>query len=60
MNAIERAFELARDGDCNSVLAIRKKLVREAYAHVDEHLAGSSIRTQLSQIIRRRSAARTE
>ena len=49
-NIIERAFQLAPD--CQSVGEVRDKLRREGYFHVDAHLEGrlikSEIRTRLN------------
>jgi len=52
MSTIERAFELARSGDFQSVQKIRDQLAKESFSNVREHLDGSSIRKQLMQIIR--------
>jgi hypothetical protein len=48
---IERAFELALDGSCRSLDDIRRRLAREQYAHVDAHLAGTTIRKQLKAML---------
>lgn len=53
MNTVERAFELARLGDCRSLKDIRRALVRENHPRVDEHLSGTTIRRQLGDLIRR-------
>jgi len=39
----ERAFELARSGECASVADVRTCLRKEGYIHVASHLSGSSI-----------------
>lgn len=44
---IERAFELARSGQCNNVPEIAATLKRERFEAVDAHLAGPSIRQSL-------------
>jgi hypothetical protein len=54
-NIIERAFELARQGDCASLLEIRQTLARERYTSVDAHMAGLGIRSQLKALIRQAS-----
>jgi hypothetical protein len=47
---IERAFELARSGDCDSVNQIRQKLKAERFDQVDAHLAGPAIARQLRDL----------
>jgi hypothetical protein len=49
---IERAFELARGGDCRTLEELRRALTRERYAGVDAHLAGAGIRSQLKTMFR--------
>jgi len=49
---IERAFELARAGDCATIDDIRKRLKAERYSQVDAHLAGTSVRRQLLDLCR--------
>ncbi|WP_171007644.1 hypothetical protein [Sphingomonas sp. 3P27F8] len=44
---IERALELAREGVCLSAEDIRRRLGREGYEGVHQHLAGQSIIRQL-------------
>jgi hypothetical protein len=46
-NIIERAFQLARDG--NQIDDIRKALRQEGYSNVDAHLAGASIKADLKK-----------
>ena len=62
ISTLERAFELARSGDCRVVDDIRKRLKSERYSQVDEHLSGPSIKRQLHKLCieaqeARRSAA---
>jgi hypothetical protein len=52
LHTLERAFELARTGDCTSVEDIRKRLKAEQYSQVDAHLAGASVRRQLLDLCR--------
>ena len=47
IGTVERAFQLARSGQCRNVDDIRQQLRREHGSQIDEHLAGSSIRKQL-------------
>ena len=51
-NVIERAFELARAGDCRTLAEIRRALSRERYSGVDAHMAGLGIRNQLKALMR--------
>jgi hypothetical protein len=51
-NIIERAFELAREGQCRTLDDIRRALSRERFANVNAHLAGLGIRNQLRKLMR--------
>ncbi|HEY6916921.1 MAG TPA: hypothetical protein VI381_04700 [Allosphingosinicella sp.] len=44
---LERAFELARSGECAAVADIRARLKQERHDQVEAHLAGPSINRQL-------------
>ncbi|HUQ35596.1 MAG TPA: hypothetical protein VM144_04385 [Aestuariivirga sp.] len=46
---LERAFDLARSGDCRSVEYLTKKLKSEGYDLVQ--MQGKSLRKQLSDLI---------
>ena len=46
-STVERAFELARSGDCRTLDDIRRRLNAERYEAVSSHLAGSSLARQL-------------
>jgi hypothetical protein len=48
---VERAFELARDGELASVDDIRKQLKAERYDNVDAHLGSPSLNRQLLDLI---------
>lgn len=48
---IERAYQLARTSA--DMAEIRLQLRKEGYSSVDAHLAGSKIRCDLTEIIRR-------
>lgn len=59
-STLERAFELARSGDCRIVDDIRRKLKSERFSQVDEHLSGPSIKRQLHKLcIEAQEARRT-
>jgi hypothetical protein len=47
LSTVERAYELARSGDCSTVDDIRRVLTAERYPSVQAHLAGPSIRRAL-------------
>lgn len=49
ISAVERAFQLAKAGQCASVLDIIRQLKIEGYSV--EHLVGSSLLKQLKAII---------
>ena len=51
IGTVERAFQLARSGECFNVEDIRRQLRREQCSNIDAHLAGSSIRKQLVHAI---------
>lgn len=50
LSTLERAFELARSGECASTTEIRARLKRERFESVDAHLQGPSISRQLRQL----------
>ncbi len=49
VGTVERAFELARES--TSLEEVRKKLRREGYSQVDEHLSGGAIRSTLKKLL---------
>ena len=49
VTALERAFQLAKSGDCSSVADLKTRLRSEGYATTD--IVGGSIRKQLSALI---------
>jgi hypothetical protein len=56
--AMERAFELARSGQCLTVQDIRRRLSAEGYLDVRHHLAGRSIMAELGRLIKAALAAK--
>jgi len=48
---IERAFQLARSGQCRRVADIHQQLKREGFAEVQDHLQGRAIKGQLSKLM---------
>jgi len=49
---IERAFELARGGNCHSVADIIRVLKTEQYVNIDSHLYGPVLRKQLTALMK--------
>ncbi len=47
---LERAFDLARSGECATVDDIRSRLKAERHDQVEAHLAGRSIKRQLAKL----------
>jgi len=50
-NIIERAFQLARSGQCRSMADIHQQLRREGFIQIQEHLSGRLIKSQLTRLI---------
>lgn len=48
-STVERAFEIAGEGDCQGIPEIAAVLKRERHESVDAHLAGPSIRKDLKR-----------
>lgn len=48
-STVERAFEIAGEGDCQGIPEIAAVLKREHHESVDAHLAGPSIRKDLKR-----------
>jgi hypothetical protein len=51
MTIVERAFQLAASGDCQSIPEMEKQLKREGFSSVSEHLRGGTLRKQLKTIL---------
>ncbi len=56
-NLFERAYQLARSGEFAKVEHIERKLTREGYTAVADHLSGKLVRRELNEMMR---AARRE
>lgn len=52
---LERAFALAKDGPCDSLMSVRRQLKAEGYAEYGQ-LSGGTIRNQLLKLIAARKA----
>ena len=50
LQTLERAFELARSGVCANNTDIRRRLKKEGYALVGEHLSAPSVKRQLRDL----------
>ena len=55
---VERAFDIAKKGECGSASAVAEKLKAEGFAGglIERHLEGPSIRTQFSTLCREAQA----
>ena len=51
-NVLERAFELARSGECRDVDEMERRLSREGYTDVSGHFRSQSLRRQLRELMR--------
>lgn len=51
ISTVQRAFELAASGTCQSLDDVRRKLTAERYPNILAHLEGRSIRLQLKQLM---------
>lgn len=58
ISTIERAFQLAKEGPCHSVVDIRERLTAEGYEGVFSHLNGLGIRRQLTEALVARGVTR--
>lgn len=53
LSTVERAYQLARSGDCRGIDEIRTKLIREGHESVQAHLSGPTLRRELTQLCKR-------
>ena len=51
ITTLERAFQLARSGDCTSMTDLAKALKKERHEGVESHLMGPKLRIQLRTIM---------
>ena len=54
---VSRAFDLAKNGECQSIREIENRLLLEGHVQAQDHLFGTSIRRQLSKLIREKRAS---
>jgi hypothetical protein len=52
VGTIERAYALAKSGQCRNVEEVRRKLREQGATQVDLHLSGKLIRRQLARMCR--------
>ena len=57
INVIERAYQLARTGEFAKVEHIERRLTREGYTSVADHLSGRMMRRELNAMMRAARAA---
>ena len=53
-STLERAFELARTGNCRTIDDIRRQLSREGFELVHAHISGGMITRQLREAMTKR------
>ena len=58
VSTVERAYQLARSGDCRTIDDIRRRLTGERYESVQAHLSGASIKRDLIALCKAAVAAR--
>ena len=51
LNIIERAYDLARSGECLSLGDLKARLAEEGYSHVREHLYGAALSSELRKLV---------
>ena len=56
---IERAYELARFGPCESLSEVRAQLKRERHESVEDHLSGTTIARQLRALFLEKRAGQS-
>ncbi len=54
---LERAYELARSGECASTREVRGRLYAEAFADVRAHLHGAAIQADLRRLCQAATAS---
>lgn len=50
-NPVERAFTLARSGECRDVRELEQRLKHEGFFNVQHHLTSPSLRRQLREMM---------
>ena len=57
LTTIERAYELARSGECATITEIKKRLDREGYPDAGGQLYGRTLQTELRRLCAEAKAA---
>ncbi len=60
MNIVERAYQLARSGECRDLRDLERRRRREAFDAVPQHLNSPTLRRQLAGFIRAVRAGKQE
>ena len=53
MGILERALQLAAEGECRRIEDVRNGLVSEGYLEIDAYLAGFTLHRQLNRALKR-------
>jgi|GEM_PF-396723 len=48
---LERAYQIARSGECAGLSDLRKRLRSEGYQQIEGHLSGLSLRRELAALV---------
>lgn len=59
-STLERAFELAKSGECRSFTEVARRLVSEGFSDARSQLDGQSIRKQISALLTEAAARRAD
>jgi hypothetical protein len=52
LGTVERAYQLAKSGQCTRLDDIRSRLIHEGYEAVQQHLGAPSLRRDLTRLCR--------
>ena len=52
-STVERAFELAKSNECQTLLDIKQRLAAEHHTNIEAHFAGTLLRKQLTNLMLR-------
>jgi hypothetical protein len=50
VSTVERAYQLAKSGECNGIGQIRERLRAEGYSRADSQISGQTFRSQLKKL----------
>ena len=57
---VERAYQLAKSGECNGIGQIRERLRAEGYGRADSQISGQTFRSQLKKLCDAAQKAKAE